>query len=234
VFHPKVLGIIPARGGSKRLPGKNIRVVGGLPMIAHTILAAQQATLLTDFLVSSEDRNILETARQFGAPVPFTRPAHLAGDTVRNIDVVIHALEMMEQSKGVTYDMLVLLQPTSPVRDPRHIDAAVQLLGQSGYQSLASVSGPYKKRDPNLKKIVDGGLVDYCPLSNMAEWDPFYIYNGSIYATKRDYLLAARKLISTPQVPLVMDKMHSIDVDNEEDLVVAETLFSYRDRKTKG
>ena len=125
-MQPKVLGIIPARGGSKRLPRKNIRIVAGLPMIAHTIKAAQQATRLTDFLVSSEDREILDIAGQYGAPVPFERPVRLADDTVRNIDVVIHALEMMEQVKGVVYDLLVLLQPTTPIRDPQHIDDAVR------------------------------------------------------------------------------------------------------------
>ena len=198
-------------------------------MITHTIKAAQQATCLTDFLVSSEDKEILNVARQYGAPTPFERPLHLAQDPVRNIEVIIHALEMMERMKGFEYDMLVLLQPTSPIRNPQHIDYAINKLWKSEFQTLASVSGPYKKRDPNLKKIIDGRLVDYCLIRNEQEWDPFYIYNGSIYAAKRNYLLAERKLISIPQIPLVMDKIHSVDVDSEEDLVIAEALFSYRD-----
>ena len=93
---PRALGVVPGRGGSKRLPRKNVRMVAGHPLIAHTIMAAQQSQALTDWLVSSEDDEILEIVRQYGAPVPFTRPAELSGDEVRNIDVVAHALEFME------------------------------------------------------------------------------------------------------------------------------------------
>lgn len=227
---PRVLGVIPARGGSKRLKRKNIRLVGGEPLIVHTIRAAQQALSLTDFLVSSEDEEILEIARDHGAPTPFVRPACLATDEVRNIDTVLHALDFMEQRSGRRYDMVVLLQPTCPVRKPEHIDGAVRLLWKSKLPTLASVKGPYKKRDPNLKSIRNDTLVDYCELRHDMEWEPFYIYNAAIYAAKRSYLVEERRLVSDKQVPFVMDELHSVDVDSEIDLMVAELFLEYRDR----
>lgn len=223
----RALGVIPARGGSKRLPRKNVLPVGGHPLIAHTIMAAQKSKRLTDWLVSSEDEEIRDVARRYGAPVPFVRPPELAGDEVRNIDVVRHALGVMEERTGKQYDIVVLLQPTCPIRDPAHIDAAVDLLANSDLDTLASVKGPFKKRDPVLKAIRGGVLESYGGTEEGADWEAFFIYNASIYAAKRDFFLKHRKLISPRQVPLVMDTLHSIDVDTAADLVIAEACMAY-------
>lgn len=224
---PRVLGVIPARGGSKRLPRKNIRILYGHPMIAYTIKAAQRARLLTDYLVSSEDQEILEVARSYGAPTPFVRPAYLATDKVRNIEVVLHALHFMERKHNQPYDIVLLLQPTCPVRDHRHIDEAVRLLADSELETLASVKGPYKKRDPILKGIREGALEAYCETEDSENIEPFYVYNASIYAVKRDYLVREGKLISSKQVPLIMGRLHSIDVDTESDFVIAESCLKH-------
>ncbi len=202
-------------------------------MLVYTIEAAQRATMLTDYLVSSEDEEILEFARKQGAATPFVRPAHLATDEVRNIDTVAHALEFMEGQTGKPYDIVVLLQPSCPIRDPKHIDEAVHLLWKSDLLTLASVKGPFKKRDPNLKRIRNGVLQAYCDGEDAAGWEPFYLYNASIYAAKRNYFVRERKLISPKQVPLVMDQLHSVDVDNELDLLVAEAFMTYRARHVK-
>lgn len=223
-FGPRALGVIPGRGGSKRLLRKNIAVVAGHPLIAHTIMAAQASRALTDWLVSSEDEEIMEVSRRYGAPVPFRRPEALAGDEVRNIDVVAHALAFMEERTGQHYDIVVLLQPTCPIRDPSHINQAVALLHGSDLDTLASVKGPYKKRDPILKAIRNGVLMPY---GSKEQSEPFYLYNASIYAAKRDYFLRERKLVSERQVPLVMDPIHSVDVDDMSDIVVAEAYFHY-------
>jgi len=226
---PRALGIIPARGGSKRLPRKNVRLVGDKPLIAHTIVAAQKASALTDYIVSSEDEEILTVARQFGAQVPFIRPQELATDEVRNIDVMLHAVHFMERQIDAAYDIIVLLQPTVPVRDPEHINQAVNLLWSSDASTLASVKGPFKKRDPNLKRLADDGkLVPYCDRAAGEEWDPFYIYNASIYAMRRDYLIAEQKMVSSEQVALVMDEAHSIDIDTEMDAIVADAVLRHR------
>jgi CMP-N-acetylneuraminic acid synthetase len=224
---PRVLGVIPARGSSKRFPNKNIRMLAGKPLIAWTIEAARQATRLTDFLVSSDALLIMEVARNYGAPVPFTRPPELATDAVRNIAVVSHALKFMEAEKGVVYDIIVLLQPTSPIRNPLHIDQAVDTLWKSELDSVASVKGPFKKRDPILKAIREGVLEDYCPVEDPADTEPFYLYNAALYAVKRDYFIKHDKLISPRQVPLVMDPIYSVDVDTEADFLMAETYLNY-------
>jgi len=224
---PKVLGVIPARGGSKRLHRKNIRMLAGRPLIAYTIEAAQRAKSLTDYLVSSEDDEIIGIAEEYGAPVPFKRPPELATDEVRNIDVVDHALRFMEKANGIIYDIIILLQPTSPIRDPKDIDRSVDLLWPSQCDTLASVKGPYKKRDPILKAIRDGILEDYIPLRDPKNVEPFYLYNAALYAVKRQYFVRHKKLISPRQIPLVMDQIHSVDVDTDADRVVAEAYMNY-------
>lgn len=224
---PRALGVIPARGGSKRLPRKNVKPLCGHPLIAWTIDAAARATRLTDWLVTSEDAEILDIARRYGAPTPFVRPAELAGDKVRNIDTVAHALEFMEAETGLEYDIVVLLQPTCPIRDPEHIDQAVDRLWASDLDTLASVKGPFKKRDPNLKGIRDGVLEAFCPENDRSGIEPFYIYNAAIYSARREYFLREKKLISPRQVPLVMDEYHSADIDTEADFMVAEAFINH-------
>lgn len=228
VAEPRTLGIIPARGESKRLPRKNIRPLAGHPLIAYTIMAARKARRLTNYLVSSEDPEILEIARAYDAPTPFVRPRHFAGDEVRNVDTVRHALDFMEEKTGRLYDVVMLLQPTSPIRNPRHIDEAIERLWKSPLDTLASVKGPYKKRDPILKGIRNGVLEPFCGGGkDPSESEAFYLYNASIYAAKRDYFRREGKLISRCQVPLLMDAIHSIDVDEEVDFLVAETYIAY-------
>ncbi len=229
---PSVLAVIPARGGSKRLPRKNILKIGEHPMIAYSIMAARKAISVTDWLVSSEDDEILEVARQYGAYTPFKRPKHLATDEVRNIDVVLHALEYMEREKGIIYDIIVLLQPTAPIRKASHIDEAVDRLWESGLPTLASVKGPYQKRDPILKRIdSEGNLIPYCNDQKLDPRGPFYIYNAALYAVKRDYFVKEKRFVSEKQVPLVMDKYHSTDVDDIADLIVAETYLEQMKKK---
>ena len=224
---PKVLGVIPARGSSKRFPNKNIRMLAGKPLIAWTIEAAQKAKRLTDYLVSSDALLIIDVARNYGAPVPFTRPSELATDTVRNIEVVAHALKFMEAKKQIVYDIIMLLQPTSPIRNPVHIDKAVDMLWESNLDSVVSVKGPFKKRDPILKAIRNGVIEDYCPVEDPTDAEPFYLYNAALYGVKRDYFIKHNKLISPRQVPLVMDPIHSVDVDTKTDFLMAETYLNY-------
>lgn len=224
---PRVLGVIPARGGSKRLPRKNIMPLAGKPLIAWTIEAAAQAATLTDWLVTTEDEEIMAVAREYGAPLPFKRPERLAGDKVRNIETVMHAMEFMEQATGKPYDILVLLQPTCPIRDPGHIDQAVNQLWASDLDTAVSVKGPFKKRDPILKAIRDGVLEDYHPLAPGADPEPFWMYNASIYAMKRAWFVRERKHISPRQLPIPMDDFYSTDIDTIADFLKAEAYLTY-------
>jgi CMP-N-acetylneuraminic acid synthetase len=219
--------VIPARGGSKRLPRKNIQSLLGRPLIAYTIEAARKADSLSDFLVSTEEGEILRIAQSCGAPTPFLRPKELAEDQVRNNETVYHAMEFMENEKGVQYDILVLLQPTCPIRNPQHIDEAVNQLWTSDLDTAVSVKGPFKKRDPILKAIRKGVVEDYCPVKDEENVEPFYLYNASIYAVKREYFVRERKLISPRQAPILMDQLHSLDIDTEEDLFLVEASLRY-------
>jgi CMP-N,N'-diacetyllegionaminic acid synthase len=226
IINSRVLAIIPARGGSKRLLRKNILPIDNHPMIAYSIKAAKEAKLITDWIVSSEDDEILKVAKKYGAKIPFKRPKELATGTVRNIDVVMHALKFMEESTRCKYDIIILLQPTSPIRSSEHIDLAITKLQNSKLSSLASVKGPFQKKDPILKRINDNGeLVAYSLDSDTDQREPFYIYNASIYAVKRDYFVRERRLIADKQLPLIMDKYHSIDVDELADMIVAEAYL---------
>jgi CMP-N-acetylneuraminic acid synthetase len=133
----------------------------------------------------------------------------------------------METEKQIVYYIIVLLQPTSPIRNPVHIDQAVDMLWESDLDSVASVKGPFKKRDPILKAIRNGVLEDYCPVEDPANTEAFYMYNAALYAVKRDYFIKHNKLISQRQVPLIMDPIYSVDVDTEADFLMAETYLNY-------
>jgi CMP-N-acetylneuraminic acid synthetase len=224
---PQILAVIPARGGSKRLPRKNIMPLKGHPLIAYTIKAASEATRLTDWLVSTDDQEIADVAQRYGAPVPFMRPAEISGDANRNNAVVRHAMEFMEAETGRHYDILVLLQPTCPIRSAAHIDEAVERIWASPLETLASVTGPIKKRDPNIKAIRGGELVPFNERENTDEWDEGYIYNASIYAMKRDFFQREGSFVSQRSVPLVMDRYHSADIDEKIDALVAELYFDH-------
>ena len=228
----KTLGVIPARGGSKRIPRKNISPLNGKPMIAYTIEACKKSSLLSDWIVSTDDLEIAKIATDFGANLPFIRPADISDDKTRNIDVLIHALQFMEEKNRITYDLIVLLQPTSPIRDHNHIDEAIRIMEKSSLDTIASVKGPFYKRDPNLKKINgDGHLVNYCtPISNIPAERAFYIYNASIYAMKRKHLLDKKSFISDVQEHLIMDSLHSIDVDEPLDLVLASAALKFKEK----
>jgi CMP-N,N'-diacetyllegionaminic acid synthase len=231
---PKVLALIPARGGSKRLPRKNIMPIAGKPLIAYTIQAVKESTMVTDWLVSSEDDEIIKVAKSYGAPVPFKRPLNLADDDVRNIDVLVHATQFMEQEQDYHYDVLVLLQPTSPIRSSQHIDEAIIKLWNSDLPSLASIKGPYQKRDPALKKIdANGVLIDYCGNTSNNPKEAFFIYNAALYAVKRDYFVKYRKIVCDKQIPFLMDKFHSVDVDDKADFLVAQAYLDYLNSKEK-
>jgi CMP-N,N'-diacetyllegionaminic acid synthase len=192
----RVLGIIPARGGSKRIPRKNLRLLNGLPLISYTIRAAKEASLLTDWVVSTEDREIADLALSYGAHV-VKRPEELAQDDSTSGAVARHALGWMEVDRE-PYDMVVLLHPTSPIRDPKHIDQAIDLLWKSDAPALASVS--CRKRT--------------------------YTHNASIYAMRSDWLVETEQHYCDRSIPFLMDARHSVDIDTEEDFKIAELFLN--------
>lgn len=226
---PRVLAVIPARGGSKRYPRKNIALLAEKPMIAWSIAAANDAETVTQAVVSTDDEEIAGVARDWGGNTPFRRPESLAGDKVRNSETLIHAVEWFRDERGEEFDIVLLLQPTSPLRQGFHIDAAVQALWHSDAATIASVTGPHKKRDVVIKKVTpEGRLVNY--FSD----DPnegYYRYNASIYGMRTAYLLTHRRFTSENEIPLVMDPVYSIDVDEVLDGYLAQAALKYLEEK---
>jgi N-acylneuraminate cytidylyltransferase len=219
-----VLAIIPARGGSKGLPGKNIKTVGGKPMLAWTIEAAKQSRYIDRVVVSSDDQAIIEVAKQFHCDAPFVRPAELAQDDSPAIDAVLHALANLP-----AYDITVLLQPTCPLRDAHDIDNAIISMVQNRAKSCVSVSepnkSPYWMYTTNGRGRLRPLLSAKLAAKQRQELPPVHVLNGAIYVVDTEYLQNTRTFVADDTVPYVMSKEHSIDVDYDLDLKLVELLI---------
>src|SRR5436190_23965871 len=156
-----VLGIIPARGGSKGIPDKNLMLLGGRPLLAYTADAAKESTRLTRTIVTTDDDRIARSAQSLGVEVPFMRPSSLAGDDVPMLPVLQHAVKTLA-TEGFSADIVVLLQPTSPLRRGEHIDAAVTWLERAGGDSVVSVvEVPHQFNPTSVMRVEDGLLKPF-------------------------------------------------------------------------
>jgi CMP-N-acetylneuraminic acid synthetase len=217
---PRILGVIPARGGSKRLPNKNILPCGGKPMIAHSIEAAAASQALDSTIFSTDSEKIRAVALEYGADAPFLRPAELATDSVRNIDVILHALDYLELEHGLAFDAVVLLQPTSPLRTARHIDEAIEVFLRNDPPTLASVVGPIAKRQPTLMRAIGDEVMEVIPDHPAA----YYRYNASIYIARTDYIREHRSIHGARSSFYVMPET-CVDVDEAADFAIADFLL---------
>lgn len=223
----KILAIIPARGGSKGVKRKNVRSVGGKPLIYWSISAAKKSSTLTRFYVSSDDAEILDVAVCFGAEV-IPRPSKLAGDKTPMIPVLQHVCKEAEKKCG-KFDIIVLLQPTAPMRTEADIDLAVQEFVNSNARSLVSVyqvddchpSRMYRISDHKLQKIYEE------PAGSLRQdLEPIYHRNGALYVCDRDLLMNEGTLTCEEPYPFVMIKEKSANIDDEQDLKIADFLMT--------
>ncbi len=229
----RILALIPARGGSKGIPHKNIIPVAGKPLIRYTVEAALQSRYIDYVLVSTDDAEIARTAKACGAQVPFLRPAELAADTSRTVDAVIHAAETLKQS-GETFDSLVLLQPTSPLRTAEDIDGAVEKFYAGGRQAVVSVSPA--EDHPILIRTIEQTpagerlkpLLAGSSTVRRQDMPAFYRVNGCIYINAMEELNGDTSFNDNP-VPWVMEKSHSVDIDEPADLALAEYLLNAKE-----
>lgn len=227
---PRVLGVILARGGSKSVLKKNIRPICGIPLIAYTIAEARKSTYLTRLIVSSDDYDIRRVAIQYGAEAPFERPHELASDTARAVDCDKHALMWAEQDEGRTYDYVVELMCTNPMKTVWDIDSVIDKLITTKADSVIGVSKLDDHHPIRIKKIVDDHIVDFClpeiPETHRQQLKPeAYIRNGSIYGMKREMLLRGVRYGSKNSRPYIMPAERSVNIDNEIDLILAEILL---------
>lgn len=224
----KILALITARGGSKRLPGKNIRPLGGKPLIVWSIDVAKDIHEICDILVSTDDPAIATVSKESGAYVPWLRPAELATDTASSIDVALHALNWYEAEKG-TVDGLLLLQPTSPFRSRDTVRRGIELFQMHQHNPVLGVS-PAKHHPKWCYQILGETMRPFLGGDSFhlrsQDIPPAYAPNGSFYLIAPDDLRKLQSFHIDKMVPLVINKpQESIDVDTEWDWMVAEAVL---------
>lgn len=222
----RILAVIAARAGSKGLPGKNVMIAGGKPLIAWSIKAAQEATLLDRTILSTDCPRSMEIAAGMGCAVPFVRPAELARDDSSIMDVVLHALDTV----GMTFDYVVLLQATSPLRRGSDIDGAIRTCIDTGAATCISVNEPPKS--PYWMFTMDGAgrlqpLMGHEHASKRRQELPVvYAPNGAVYVAQVDWFRQNRRFVGDDTVPFVMPYERSIDIDQITDIHLFEALLS--------
>lgn len=221
-----VLALVPARGGSKGVPGKNVRPAGGKPLIAWTVEAARKSRYVDRVILSSDDPSIAAVAARFGCEVPFMRPAELATDEADSMSVVRHALKSLPER----YDFLLLLQPTSPLRTAADIDAALEQCLQREAGSCVSVCEPDKSPYWMMTMTAEGAVQPLFPPEQVParrqDAPSIFALNGAIYIAPSDHLAAGGDFVTRGTVGYVMPKERSFDIDTELDLRLADFLLT--------
>jgi CMP-N-acetylneuraminic acid synthetase len=226
----KYLALIPARGGSKGVKNKNIRTVDGKPLISYTINTAIMSECFEDVVVSTDSEEIAKVARAHGASVPFIRPAELADDTAKSIDVVIHALGVLKKN----YDAVCLLQPTTPLRKAEDIKESLLKYEEQGKPTLVSVA---KLEDPHphkVKIIKDGTLIPFIPGTQCEVprqlLPACYFLNGAIYVIDVNFAKEKQTFFDENTVPFIMPNERSVNIDSELDLLLSELLLKQENK----
>lgn len=230
----RILALIPARGGSKGLPGKNIRPFSGKPLIAWTIEQALASRYLDKVIISTDDEEIIESSKRYGAEVPFVRPKKLATDDAKIIDVITHAVGWLASNDSY-YDLIVLLQPTSPLRKSEDIDNALKLLFSKKAQAIVSVCKtehhPYwfntLPRNGCMKNFFKPEAIK----KNRQELPVFYRLNGAVYSAYCSYLKRQKSFLGYGTYSYIMPQERSIDIDTDIDFKFAEFLLQRADKK---
>jgi CMP-N,N'-diacetyllegionaminic acid synthase len=226
----RVLAVVPARGGSKGVPRKNIRHLCGRPLLQYTADAALAARSLTRVILSTEDEEIADVGRGCGLEVPFLRPRDLARDETPMLAVVQHAARWVE-AEGDFFDAVCLLQPTSPLRRAEDIDACLELLERSGADAVVTViqiptefnpHWAYFRGDDDHLYLSTGETV---PIPRRQELPPAFCREGSVYATRRDVLLDRSSLYGDRLVGHLLDQRSSVNIDSQDDWERAEQLL---------
>ena len=225
----KILAIIPARGGSKRLKQKNILTLDEKPLIAYSIEAANASKYVDKVILSSEDERIIKVAKAWGAEVPFVRPQELAQDHTRSIDVVTHALQTLEDN----YDAVILLQPTSPLRTTKDIDNAIEDFYSKEATSIIGVCemehSPIWANTLDESMSMEGFLDDKYNNSRSQDLPPYYRINGAFYMSKVDSVLENETFFVKKNIyAYLMSQEDSVDIDTKLDFIVAQAILKER------
>lgn len=227
----RILGLIPARGGSKGVPRKNIRCLSGKPLLAYTAEAALSSNRLSRIVLSTEDAEIAEVGRECGLEVPFMRPSALATDITPTLPVVMHALKELEKL-GDKFDAVCLLQPTNPLRRAEDIDNCIELFERSAADCVISVRPVPAEYNPKWVywQDADGKLSistgDAEPIRRRQDLPEAYHRDGSVYLTRTDIIIDRQSLYGENILGYEMPAEFSVNIDTEEDWLTAERRIS--------
>jgi N-acylneuraminate cytidylyltransferase/CMP-N,N'-diacetyllegionaminic acid synthase len=229
VSAPYAFGVIPARGGSKGLPGKNLKRLGALSLIGHAIASAREAAMLTRFVVSTDSPAIADEARRHGAEPPFLRPAELANDHAGMVPVLQHAVRWLEEAEGVRPDFVVTLQPTSPFRTGAEIDLTIARVDTTGADSAQTlVEASYH---PFFMKTLEGDRTialfpDGKKYVRRQDAPAVYQPSGAVYVTRYPVLMDEGQVLGHDNRGIVMSFEASVNIDTEWDFLLAELLLA--------
>ena len=233
----RVLAVVPARGGSKGNPRKNLQLLAGKPLVALAVEAARAASLVSRVVCSTDDPEIAEVARAAGAEVPFLRPAALAQDSTEDWPVFKHALDWFDRQEAWQPQLVVNLRPTSPLRTPRHVDEGIRLLVESRVDSVKAVCLARQHPHKMWLRHPDGRMEPFLktafrlargPDVPRAQLEDVYWQNGVVDVTRRDLILEQGIMIGGRVAGLVTEPEYSIDIDTPLDLALAELLLAPR------
>ena len=232
-----VLCLVPARGGSKGIPAKNLRMLGDRPLLSYALEPAREAGIKR-VVLSTDSHAIADLGRSIGLEVPFMRPAELATDEAPMLPVVQHAVRAMDE-EGFSADIVVLLQPTSPFRRAEHVRAALDLLESARCDSVVSVVEVPRHFSPQyVMKVEEGRLISYLPegqrLVRRQDALPAYSRDGTVYAIRRQVIMELNSLYGEDCRPLIIPSDESINLDTAEDWALAESRLAERTRDSQG
>jgi CMP-N,N'-diacetyllegionaminic acid synthase len=229
----KILAIIPARGGSKGLPGKNKKLLQGKPLVAWPIDAAKSCKYIDKVLCTTDSDEIQQIAINFGAVAPFLRPEYLASDTAHSVDVIIHAIEFLEKT-GEYYDYIVLLEPTSPLTTGGDVEKALEILDgnlekASSIVGICKVESTHPEYDVQMSS--DGFISPYAASSfksmrRRQDLEPLYFLEGSLYISTIDALKKNRTFYHDQTMGFPMPRWKSVEIDEIFDFIIAETILN--------
>lgn len=230
----EILAIIPARGGSKRIPGKNYKPFAGKPLIAHAILQAKTNPLIDRIIIDTDSPKIAAIAKKHGAEAPYLRPKHLSGNKAQIVDSIIYLLNRLKKDESYLPTHIIILQTTSPLREQRDIKACWDLMRRSDATTVLTVAPTH----PRLYYLNDKQNIILAnkktnKSSNMQQWPPAYLLNGCfVYIVKTQALLKEKAIFTKNTKAVVCDKWRSVDLDTPEEWVLAEFLYKNRKKIT--
>lgn len=236
ILNKKILAIILARGGSKGLPGKNIKEICGKPLIAWSINAAKESKFIDKLMVSTDSKEILKISNKYGANVPFLRPDCLSNDLVSSFDALEHAITFCKEELNETYDYIVLLEPTSPLRTSLDIDNAIEKLIKSNADSIVGICKTEDQNPAFLIKKDNNDFISSYVNSEMKsirrqDIEDVFFFEGTIYISRTEVLLDKKTFYHENTIGYEVPKYKSLEIDDIDDFIMVEAIMKYKGYK---